>query len=112
MLRHRILCVTFFRSASIRGLPLLHITDVPIKSNSSFAISISISSLSLSERTTITPPPMLLFAIVSCFNSEPCIRRTNYNTLVALTLLNISITIPSFLGSEKNPASNLTQGGQ
>uniref|UniRef100_A0A0A9DDV2 Uncharacterized protein n=1 Tax=Arundo donax TaxID=35708 RepID=A0A0A9DDV2_ARUDO len=42
-----------------------------MKSNSSFAMSISISSLSLSARTTTTPPPILLFAIASCFRREP-----------------------------------------
>ncbi|KAL4556144.1 hypothetical protein LXL04_038787 [Taraxacum kok-saghyz] len=61
---------TFFKSASIRGLPLLQITEVPMKLNSSFAISISISSLSLSASTTTTPPPMLLFAIAKSTFSE------------------------------------------
>lgn len=56
---------TFFRSAKIRGLPLLHITDVPLKLNSILAMSSSISSLSRSAMTTTIPPPKLSLAIAS-----------------------------------------------
>lgn len=63
--------LTFFRSASIRGLPLLHMTDVPLKSNSIFAISSSISSLSRSAITTTIPPPKLSLAMASWFSNEP-----------------------------------------
>nr|ACR34475.1 unknown [Zea mays]ACR35529.1 unknown [Zea mays] len=63
-------CRGFLKSARIRGASLLHITDVPMKPTSSFAMSISISYLFVSARTTATPPLILLFA--SCFRREPC----------------------------------------
>jgi O-phosphoseryl-tRNA(Cys) synthetase len=51
-------------------------------------MSISISSLSLSARTTTTPPPILLFAIASCFRRDPWsstdIVKTKYSTLSML----------------------------
>nr|GMD98554.1 hypothetical protein Iba_chr15dCG3860 [Ipomoea batatas]GME00402.1 hypothetical protein Iba_chr15fCG5060 [Ipomoea batatas] len=56
---------TFFKSAKIKGLPLRHITEVPLKSNSILEMSTSISSLSRSAMTTTVPPPKLSLAIAS-----------------------------------------------
>lgn len=70
--------LTFLRSANIRGLPLLHMTDVPLKSNSILAMSTSISSFSFSAITTTIPPPKLLLAMANWFSSDPW----EYNSLL------------------------------
>lgn len=69
--QQKLMSVTFFRSAKIRGLPLLHITDVPRKSNSILAMSSSISSLSRSAITTTIPPHKLSLAMASWFSRDP-----------------------------------------